>query len=812
MERSRLAVTRVLLVFVLCAALPGMLAGSVAAAEPTGPCAGITLQELQSPPAAGPGVLRIQECLACARASSPEACGFRSVAPAVARPTSSPATPKPPPPGQNANPCAGFTPADLRKSGSLTSGSRLIQCQMRCMPIAGGKQPTDAELLECIEGPTKASLTAAFTHTPENPKPGDDVVFKDASKLAGSGRLGQTWHVDGAQTATGPSFTWRQPDASPHKVKLVVTSDQGIRSEVEKTIQPVAAAGKPLCEQAFEKFPNTPRLGPSMAEGYPMQVDYDGLQKGFELAILRFEKEGGSAKLADHVGGSLGAASWLQNYGGTVDAVSRKYVFTAQSDVDKPLSQAKRGSEQALYRAMQEHATRNGKRLGPEDVLYLALQQRDGNVTEALLLAHNTLRGLARSGDSTLTGVAPNPAFIDRYLTPLRTDASPDRGTHYGDWYHLFGTAYFEAYVKSEWGAAQALGIVDGAYDEARALVSPDTYGDPSDPSSISKAANGVEQWLRSTKIGGNQAGDPQKYCVNVYGAKLGAWLYNHRIKRGSVTSTAAPAPVPPPRWDQSLQGESYLNLVYSPVSVTWEGDGQKMVLDQRTASLSGYYPVSIVPYYEEKVGTWGVAWYDAGDRAYRVTFEAVKDGGMHLVRVERGTGQVAVYAPQLRLGEKLIVDVAPGRPDPRMARPDGAPVEPTLTRIPPLAEPAETAPDLMGELDPEEEESLEDPALGGAVLLLGASTVVGLAIVVARRRPGRARSGEARSSSVPSIAPRPGMDQDAAFQPRPAEPLARFCRHCGQALPFEARFCPGCGGAVPAGPVDDPRSRLDGA
>jgi hypothetical protein len=698
-----------LLAVVLALAMLLPLSGSPASADdPAQRCSGLTAQDLQNSPTTGPDVTRYQLCLVCIKQSGADACGL-----AVAQPASQA---KPAPAGPNANPCAGLTPVDLKKPGSPLANSPLTQCQLRCMPISGGKTPSDAELQTCIAG---------------------------AGKVV-------------------PPTPTVKPEPTP--------------------------TGKPLCEEAYARFPNTPRPGAAVPELNQMQVDYDGLQKSFERAILRFEKEGGSASIPDQVAGSLGAASWLQNYGGTIDAVSRRYVFTPESEVNRPLPQASKGTEQALFRAMQEQAARSGKRLSPEDVLYLALRERSGNVRDSLLLAHNTLRGLARQSDTSLTGVAPSLAFIDRNLEPLRTGASPEKGAHYGDWYHLFGTAYFEVETRSEWGPAQALGVVDWVYDEATAFVSPDSYGDPTERSSVSNAANATEQWFRATKLGGNQAPDPQKYCANVYGAKLGAWLYNYRVKNRGA------APPAPTSWGPGLPAGGEIYLVYSPVTVTWEGDGQRMTLDQKTASLAGYYPLPVVPYYEARLGTWGVAWIDPGDKSYRLTFEPVKSGDLHLVRVERQTGKVAVYAPRITPGEQLVVDVAPGSGVPDMKRADGTKVGPTTLQIAAPAPPGSLPASQSGESRPASTGAPVGSLLGAVALLGGLFAAVAVVVVV--RRPRRARR---TGAGAPRLSPSPTASAgrtDGASPPAPAT-MARFCRLCGQPLSPDAQFCADCGGQV---------------
>lgn len=44
-----------------------------------------------------------------------------------------------------------------------------------------------------------------------------------------------------------------------------------------------------------------------------------------------------------------------------------------------------------------------------------------------------------------------------------------------------------------------------------------------------------------------------------------------------------------------------------SPANVTWTGNGHTMTLDQETQSLTGYYPLVLVPVYEADTDTWGL-------------------------------------------------------------------------------------------------------------------------------------------------------------------------------------------------------------
>jgi hypothetical protein len=100
------------------------------------------------------------------------------------------------------------------------------------------------------------------------------------------------------------------------------------------------------------------------------------------------------------------------------------------------------GREVVLRDAIAREVERTGKRLQPGDLLALSLDLNDGNVTQALITVHNTLRALSR-GDDAATGIAEQDLefFHDTLDTRFRTEATTRRTDLSDDWYHMFGMA-----------------------------------------------------------------------------------------------------------------------------------------------------------------------------------------------------------------------------------------------------------------------------------------------------------------------------------------------------------------------------------
>jgi hypothetical protein len=100
------------------------------------------------------------------------------------------------------------------------------------------------------------------------------------------------------------------------------------------------------------------------------------------------------------------------------------------------------GRELVLRDAIAQAVQRTGKKLEPGDILALSLDLNAGNVAQALITAHNTLRALSR-GDDAATGIEEQDLefFHDTLDTRFRTEATTRRTDLSDDWYHLFGMA-----------------------------------------------------------------------------------------------------------------------------------------------------------------------------------------------------------------------------------------------------------------------------------------------------------------------------------------------------------------------------------
>ena len=439
---------------------------------------------------------------------------------------------------------------------------------------------------------------------------------------------------------------------------------------------PQAPVGKPPCPAAIREF------GLDAQSATAMRYDLDDLRGQFSDAIARYNRENEQQTYAtDNVLGTLPAISWLAHQGGTVDAVSKQFVFASDADRARwekartrtlPDADAGFGTERALVSAIYSASVAAKRKLTPGDVFYLALKQRNGNVKDALLLAHNTLRSLARVNDNMLTDVSQDIAFINDRLeqTVVKTNDLQNAGI----WYHMFGTAYFEMQARGEWGVntlAQVTvdGLGDAMFDvlnKMHGIFSKDPYLQlPQNRTSISVLANQVEQLYRKAKDG--QADDPDKYCYNVFGAQLGAWLYREKLPAIDAKPPSAPATevmtifgVFPP----GLDGEKIV-ISSSPLNLVWEGNGYRMSLDQRTGNLDGFYPLKLIPYFESDSKTWGLVWVDQLQQPYTLHMQASADGYAHITSAQNG--QSSVYPIELKAGDEYQLELDNAAPLPEM-------------------------------------------------------------------------------------------------------------------------------------------------
>ena len=170
---------------------------------------------------------------------------------------------------------------------------------------------------------------------------------------------------------------------------------------------------------------------------------------------------------------------------------------------------APQNTEAALAQDIINEYNKEKKLLSPGDVLYLALKQTSGDVRMAMLMAHNTLRALARDeGDFNWCGIRQLPIPFNKIFEPIRgnrvgyQDPKTDSfATDYGGpWYHLFGTAFYELETA---GGTKGTLITTSWTDFAQEF----------------------EQFYREWF--GGQLPDPEKYCINLWGALIARELFN---------------------------------------------------------------------------------------------------------------------------------------------------------------------------------------------------------------------------------------------------------------------------------------------
>ena len=383
-----------------------------------------------------------------------------------------------------------------------------------------------------------------------------------------------------------------------------------------------ADTGKPLCEEALRFFGML--LQPSATH---IRADYEDLEPSFRAAVALYDRKhpGAPTFASTPPGGSASALNWLFAEGGTAanltslgDGLSDEFVFTDRTEARRLLSRqaslygaaarAQPGTEGALLQSIVTTSERERRRLTPGDVFYLALEQTAGDSRHALLMAPNTMRSLARGADGNFTGVAQNLAAFEKYLAPIRggaletpelrdagaapdadtaggsrridgprplpeTKPDPFAGDNAGPWYHLFGTAFFEMQVQGELGSVLA-DALDGTPAPGAAGLAPGKV----DPTSASQVANALEQYYR--ELLGRNVPDPEKYCFNVWGARIGAKLGKAFLGPGrrrlgplgarDLRSNAKP-PAGSPREPGVSEGTRVLSLPPGPASAAPE-------------------------------------------------------------------------------------------------------------------------------------------------------------------------------------------------------------------------------------------------
>lgn len=469
----------------------------------------------------------------------------------------------------------------------------------------------------------------------------------------------------------------------------------GAKAPLTAPAEVAQPSNRPLCPEALTRFPGFASRPPIM------RYDYAGLQNAFNDAIRRYADETNRRPTVhDNLLGTLPAISWLFTEGSLLGEVAgaSDFVFVTAEERSKwqngiPTTNAglSPGNEVYFYNSIYEAAKAAKRKLTLSDVIYLALKQRNGEMKEAMLLAHNTFRSLARYRDNAILGavgmrasdreftlVSHSPDFIAENIEPLLDPPPQGQDQNNGALYHLFGTAYFEMQARGSIGENMVFDLawdssMDQVHDQIetmrKVLKQDPQLTSPANMAVYSRAANLFEQWYRTRK---GAQDDPWKFCYNIYGAQIGSWLYRERLLQKGLPVDTRPS------------GGGFINTplngaIYaasSPVDIRWTGSGKTLSLDQAAQNLSGDFPIAVLPFSEADTRTWGLIWADLGDAPYRLSLQATQDGWAHLTRLDSGKGRL-VYPIALRKGARFDLTVDPRRPDAPLVDERGVEIRP---------------------------------------------------------------------------------------------------------------------------------------
>ncbi len=395
----------------------------------------------------------------------------------------------------------------------------------------------------------------------------------------------------------------------------------------------------------------------------------------------------------------VAVVNWLSAEGGAFGG-TRTSLVTGQ---EAPLEHAIRA--EVARRAGGASAPES--RLSPGDVLRLALDLTGGDVNAAVLTAHNLMRFEARGIEQDAPGLGDlrDRTFMDQNLRPLRRDDNT------GAWYHLFGTAYYEMTARGDWGPAITVGatglaLAAGVVSLPAALLTRGALAlagvagvglwRSEDRASgvrvASRVAQTFEQGVRRLK---GRDPDPEEFCVNLWGAQIGAALYRGRPYRATralrALFSSLPAPSPRtlpasgPMIAPAPEGRT-VTFVGSPYAVWFDAGDQQLLVDQgRDPAQAGIeggidgLAVQLVP--EES--SWGLAYVGADDRLQRVVLEPVRDRApLTVLRLNLATGAVLAYHGTTSRGQQVVMESVGGRSEPTVVTSDGTVWTPVRTTV----------------------------------------------------------------------------------------------------------------------------------
>lgn len=349
------------------------------------------------------------------------------------------------------------------------------------------------------------------------------------------------------------------------------------------------------------------------------------------------------------------------------------------------------GQERALVQQIQERARQlraegNDTPFSPGAVLAAAVELHGGDVTEALLTAHNTMRALAGSPAPGLESLSSDDLFDDE-LAPVKGSANAEALAQF------FGSAYLEMSVQGSWGAqltGHALTLLSGnpafsvvgiVGDELLETLAERVIGGNAGTSITARVYHGLADF--SAQAGGIGVPDPEQFCFSVWGAQIGKQLYDAlpyagtRIFNGPAFADVAPADPTEKR---------FLNVLESPFSVEFSGpDGQLRLVQGATlddARIAGSLPNLFVPVPEDT--TWGAGWLGVEEPGGTVVFEATAAGAvLHYVRTDVDTGSTAYFeTTAVNAGDGYTVTTDPTSLMPVMTGPNGEPITPILLEL----------------------------------------------------------------------------------------------------------------------------------